>query len=141
MAAYGEVTEDVGSLTSLVEIARRLHEESERDGSVAVLTQLMAGAASEPEMGAAILSGFEDWIDLVETALGQALADMPVGAVLPPREAAYSIAALFLGIELMTRLDLDKSEAGAVFDALHDLAELMESMPAVVARFINAKQG
>lgn len=141
VAAYRDVTKEVDSLTSLVEVARRLHEESERDGSIAVLTQLMAGAASDPEMGAAILTGFEGWIDLVETALGQTLTDMPVGSVLPAREAAYSVAALFLGIELMTRLDPDKSEAGAVFAALADLAGLIESMPAVVARFIKTKQG
>lgn len=138
VAAYQRVTDEVSSLSSLVDVARRLHDEAGRDGSVAVLTQLMAGAASDPEMGQAILGGFEGWIDLVEDALNQALEGQPIAEAVPPREAAYSIAALFLGIELMARLDPEKSEAPAVFDALHHLAELLESMPAIVSRFIRA---
>lgn len=136
VAAYREVTDDVTSLTSLVEVARRLHDEADQDGSVAVLTQLMAGAASDPEMGEAILEGFEGWIDLVEDALRKALEGEAIADAIPPREAAYSISALFLGIELMTRLDPEKSEASAVFDSLHDLAAMIEAMPAVATRFL-----
>lgn len=138
VAAYREVTDDVTSLTTLVDVARRLHDEAEADGSVAVLTQLMAGAASDPEMGEAVLAGFEGWIDLVETALRKALDGQPIANAIPPREAAYSISALFLGIELMARLDPDKSEASAVFDSLHDLAEIIESVPALATRFIKS---
>ena len=136
VAAYQRMTDDVTSLSSLVDVARRLHDEAERDGSVSVLTQLMAGAAADPEMGQAILAGFEGWIDLVEDALDKALRGQPIADALPAREAAYSISALFLGIELMARLDPDKSEAPAVFDALHHLAEVIESMPALMGRFI-----
>lgn len=136
VAAYQEVTDNVTSLTTLVDVARRLHDEAEADGSVAVLTQLMAGAASDPEMGEAILAGFEGWIDLVENALKKALDSQPIANAIPPREAAYSISALFLGIELMARLDPEKSEASAVFDSLHDLAQIIESVPALASRFI-----
>lgn len=135
--AYREVTEGVSSLTSLVDVAKRLHDEAEDDGSVAVLTQLMAGAASDPHMGEAILEGFEGWIELVEDALRKALDGQSLAGVIPTREAAYSISALFLGIELMARLNPDKSEAAAVFDSLHDLAGIIESIPAVATRLIN----
>lgn len=138
--AYREVTNDVTSLTELVDVARRLHADSSQDGSVAVLTQLMAGAASDADMGRAVLEGFEGWIAIVEDALGQTLAGQPLGDAIPPREAAYAIAALFLGIELMARLDPERSEAPAVFDALHDLATIFESMPAVVSRFVKTSK-
>ena len=141
VAAYRDATGEVDSLTSLVDIARRLHGESQEDGSITALTQLMAGAASDPTMGEAVLEGFEGWIDLVETALRKALEDEPLAGAIPPREAAYSIAALFLGIELMARLDPARSEADSVFDALHDLAALIESMPSVVSRFIKQPKG
>jgi len=136
VAAYRRMTDDVTSLSSLVDVARRLHDEAGRDGSVAVLTQLMAGAAADTEMGQAILAGFEGWIDLVEDALDNALRGQAIADALPAREAAYSISALFLGIELMARLDPDKSEAPAVFDALHHFAEIIESMPTLMGRFI-----
>lgn len=134
--AYRALTNDVSSLTSLVDVAKRLHEEAEADGSVSVLTQLMAGAASDPEMGDAILEGFEGWILLVEDALREAMDGQPLAGVLPTREVAYSIAALFLGIELMTRLNPAKSEAAAVFESLHDLAGIIESIPALAGRLI-----
>ncbi len=133
---YREVTDDVTSLADLVEVARRLHADSTQDGSVAVLTQLMAGAANDPEMGAAVLEGFEGWISLVEDALRQTTAEGPIGALLPARETAYAISALFLGIELMERLDPAKSEAESVFDALGNLAGLIETvLPVMAAQF------
>lgn len=126
--AYREVTDDVVSLVGLVEVARRLHTDSSRDGSIAVLTQLMAGAAHDPAMGEAVLAGFEGWISLVEDALGQTTQGTPIASILPTRETAYAISALFLGIELMERLDPQRSEAESVFDALANLANMIETV-------------
>lgn len=139
VAEYKKLTVDVKSLTSLVDVAQRLHDETEQDGSVAVITQLMAGAASDPEMGKAVLEGFEGWIGLVEDALKNATTGEPIAGVIPPREAAYAISALFLGIELMARLDPEKSEADAVFAYLRDLADLIASMPTVLTRYIQRR--
>jgi AcrR family transcriptional regulator len=141
VAAYRDVTEEVSSLASLVDVAGKLHAESERDGSVTVLTQLMAGAASDPDMGKAVLEGFQGWISLVEDALEKAIDGEPIAGVLPTREVAYAISALFLGIELMARLDPDNSEAEAVFAALSDLAGLIESMPPVALRYLQRRSG
>jgi hypothetical protein len=53
--------------------------------------------------------------------------------VVPPREAAYAICAMFLGIELMTRLDPERSEAEAVFEMMLTAADLVERFaPAVL---------
>ena len=41
---------------------------------------------------------------------------------------AYAIAAVFLGIELMERLDPTQSEADPVFDAMASLASLFEGV-------------
>jgi AcrR family transcriptional regulator len=141
VAAYRDVTDEVSSLASLVDVAAKLHTESERDGSVTVLTQLMAGAASDPDMGKAVLEGFQGWISLVEDALEKAVDGEPIAGVLPTREVAYAISALFLGIELMARLDPDNSEAEAVFSALGDLAGLIESMPPVALRYLQRRSG
>src|SRR5438445_7353687 len=88
---YSAAASEVGSLSDLVEIARRLHEEDLESGAVTVVTQLMAAAASDPEAGRAMLDRFEGWIGLVENALRGALAGHPAGAFVPVREAAYAI--------------------------------------------------
>jgi AcrR family transcriptional regulator len=124
---YRVAAENVTSLTDLVEIARRLHAEDLESGAITAVTQLMA-AASEPEEGRVLLERFEGWIALVQDALTRATATHPLAAVVPPREAAYAVAAMFLGIELLSRLDPERSEAERVFDMMATLARLIEQV-------------
>ncbi|MFY9588139.1 MAG: TetR/AcrR family transcriptional regulator [Actinomycetota bacterium] len=128
IAKYRAAAAEVGSLHDLVEIARRLHVEDHQTGSVTAVTQLMAAAASDDEVGRAILDRFESWIGIVEEALRRGLAPHPMGSLVPVREAAYAISAMFLGIELMSRLDPERSEADRVFDMMALLAQLVEQL-------------
>jgi AcrR family transcriptional regulator len=134
VARYREAASNVSSLADLVEIARRLHAEDLESGSITAVTQLMASAASDPDLGRAILDRFEEWIQLVQDALVQAAGTHPLAAAVPPREAAYAISALFLGIELMSRLDPDRSEAATVFEMMANIARFIEQLaPALPA--------
>jgi AcrR family transcriptional regulator len=128
IAKYRSAASAVGSLHDLVEIARRLHVEDTQTGSVTAVTQLMAAAASDDEVGRAILDLFESWIGIVEEALRRGLGAHPMGSLVPVREAAYAISAMFLGIGLMNRLDPQRSEADSVFDAMALLAQLAEQL-------------
>ena len=122
---YREAVKELGSLTDLVQIARRLHAEDLESGATTTVTQMMA-AASDPERGGALLDRFDLWIGLVQEALERAAAQYPIAAVVPPREAAYAICSMFLGIELMSRLDPERSEAEPVFDMMQTAAGLVE---------------
>jgi AcrR family transcriptional regulator len=124
---YRAAAAEVSSLSDLVRIARRLHAEDMESGAVTVVTQLMA-AASEPDEAAALLDRFDGWIGLVEDALRRATGGSALASVVPPREAAYAIAAMFLGVELMARLDPARSEAEAVFDMLEAIARIVEQV-------------
>lgn len=133
IARYEAAAGDVSSLHDLVAIARRLHDEDLDSGAVTAVTQLMA-AATDPELGGQILDRIDRWIAIVEKALERA---NPTGAaiadVVPPRSAAYAISAMFLGIELLTRLDPERAEAGAVFDMMADVARLVEQLAPFLA--------
>ena len=126
VAKYREAASKVSSLSDLVEIARRLHADDLQSGAVTAVTQLMA-AASDPQGRRAILDRFDQWIGLVQDALSRAMGG-PLASAVPTREAAYGIAAMFLGIELMSRLDPERSEADAVFDMMANLARLIEQL-------------
>ncbi len=130
VARYREAAATVTSLSDLVEIARRLHAEDLESGAVTAVTQLMAAAASDPDLGRAILDRFEEWMRLVQDALSRSVEAHPLGGIVPPREAAYAISAMFLGIELMTRLAPERSEAPALFDMMAVFARLIEQLPA-----------
>jgi AcrR family transcriptional regulator len=124
---YRAAAAQVASLRDLVEIARRLHADDLQTGTVTAVTQLMA-AASDPETGGVILDRFETWIELVRDALDRALASSPLATVIPTHQAAYAVAAMYLGIELMTRLDPARSEADVLFDMMANVAQLAEQM-------------
>jgi len=133
IAKYEAAASEVSSLADLVDIARRLHREDMESGAVTAVTQLMAAAASDPEAGRAMLDRFEGWIGLVESALRGGLQAHPLGAFVPVREAAYAICAMFLGIELMSRLDPERSEAEAVFEMMSAMALLVQNfLPALM---------
>ena len=124
---YRAAAQEVTSLSDLVEIARRLHAEDLETGAITAVTQLMA-AASEPELGGPILERFEEWIRIVEQALDRSLGRYGLGGMVPTREGAYAIASMFLGIELLTRLDPERSEAEKVFDMMAGMARLIEDL-------------
>jgi AcrR family transcriptional regulator len=124
---YRAAAAEVTSLSDLVRIARRLHAEDMESGAVTVVTQLMA-AASGPEESSALLDRFDGWIRLVQEALERSVGDTSLAEVAPPREAAYAIASMFLGIELLARLDPSRSEAEAVFDMLEGIGKLVEEV-------------
>ena len=124
---YREAVSELGSLSDLVAIARRLHEEDLDSGSVNVITQMMA-SATDPERGDVLLDRFDLWIALVQEALERAAGTVPIASIVPPREAAYAICAMFLGIELMSRLDPQRSEADSLFDMMESIAGLLEQV-------------
>jgi AcrR family transcriptional regulator len=136
VARYRAASQDVASLTDLVEIARRLHTEDLESGAVTAVTQLMAAAASDPDLGRTILDRFEEWIGLVEEALRRAMDGQPFAAMVPTREAAYAVAAMFLGIELMTRLAPERSEAERVFDMMAAIGRAAEQLAPVLAPMV-----
>jgi AcrR family transcriptional regulator len=128
IARYEAAAADVSSLHDLVAIARRLHDEDIESGAVTAVTQLMA-AATDPELGGQILDRIERWIAIVERSLERANpAAGTLENVVSPRSAAYAISAMFLGIELLTRLDPERAEADAVFDMMANVAGLIEQL-------------
>lgn len=128
IARYEAAAADVSSLHDLVAIARKLHDEDLDSGAVTAVTQLMA-AATDPELGGQILDRIDRWITIVERALEEANPARGVlDDVISPRPAAYAISAMFLGIELLTRLDPERAEADAVFDMMADVARVIEQL-------------
>lgn len=123
---YEDRLASVSTLKELVSVGRRIHEVEMAEGSTAVLSQLVAGAASSPDLGAAVHDGMQTWTAMVEDALGRVLADTPLATVVPLGDVAYAIASLFLGLELMGGIDGDRSRVGSLFDSLDAVSGLVD---------------
>jgi AcrR family transcriptional regulator len=140
IARYRAAAEGVDSLHDLVGIARRLHDEDLESGAVTAVTQVMA-AAHEPELNAQILERFDGWIGIVEEALRRATDGSPLAAALPTREAAYAISSMFLGIEIIARLDPGRSEAPQLFDMMANLATMAEQLAPLLGPMLAPEGG
>lgn len=124
-ARYADRLADVTNLQQLVRVARELHEEELAEGSVAVLTQMLAAAAHSDELRRALLQGFEPWMQLVEGAVQRVLADTPYASVVPTADLSFAIASLFLGIELMSGLDPERAAEQRLFATIESLAHVV----------------
>jgi len=115
---YRERIEGVTELGDLVRVAAELHAEDVADGSVTVVTQLMALAAYDEELGPQIMESFRPWIDLVAMALNRAFEGSPLRPFMPLQDMATGISGLFLGLALMSRLDPDTFDEERVYSMM-----------------------
>lgn len=126
-ALYAPALAEVTSLAGLVAVARRLHDEEFQAGTVAALTQMLAGAVGSDELSRGIADSLRPWTTLVGETIDRLLADTPFGDVLPRDDLTSGLAALFLGIELLTGLDSRMAE-GSLFDTMESVARLVDGM-------------
>lgn len=133
MERYQEAVRDVDDLSRLIGVAADIYREDLESGHITVLAELIAGASSVPDLGPEIASRMEPWVQFAEAALGRVLRDTPMGQVLPVRDIAFAVVALYLGVELVTHLDGDRSRAESLFAvagmAGSLLAPLLETKP------------
>ena len=61
---------EVSTLRELVAVAGELHAEDLEDGHITVLSQMLAAAATNPDLRRPMADRFEPWIDIVERAIG-----------------------------------------------------------------------
>lgn len=126
VARYAERLADVERLPELVAVARELHREDVAEGHVTVLVQLLAGTASDPEMGERLRGAFDPWIEVVRQTFERVAGTTPLGALVPQGDAAFAVTALFLGIELLTRLGGDYGRGERLFDTFSGAAALLD---------------
>jgi AcrR family transcriptional regulator len=127
-ARYQPRLESVSTLAELVAVARELHDDEVCEGGLNVLTQLVAGSASSPELRAGLMSAFQPWMHLVQDAVARVLAPTPYANLVRTDDLAFAIASLFLGIELMHTLEPDAGHATALFDTFGALATVVEAL-------------
>ena len=65
-------------------------------GHITVLSEMIAGASSTPGLGEEVAARIEPWIDFTETTLRRFVDSTPMGQLVPIRDAAFAIVALYL---------------------------------------------
>lgn len=117
MAAYRDAMEGVTRLDEMVDVAARVYREDLDEGHIKVLSEVIAATSTEPDLRGAVMERIEPWIRLTEETLARVLGGSPLEAVVPARQVAFAVVALYLGIELLTHLSGDRSDADGLFGA------------------------
>jgi len=127
-ALYAEQLDGVDTLAGLVAVGRSIHDVETQRGSTTVLTQVLAGSVSSPDLRASILAGMEPWTTLVEQALDRILSGTPLAAAVPTADIAFAISSLFLGMELMAGLDTDEDRVASLFTSLDAVGMFVDAL-------------
>jgi AcrR family transcriptional regulator len=125
---YGALVSGVGSPDELVDVAAAIFAEDLDAGHVAVLVQMIAGAASTPGLGPEVASRIAPWTAFAGQAIEESIGATPFGSLLPPEEVALAVVALYLGLEMLSHLDDDRAPALALFDRARALATLFAAI-------------
>ena len=122
MAMYRELAGQARTLEELVEVATRIYRIDLERGYIAEFSELVAAAVTKPELRAEINQRSQPWIDFIAGEWDRVLGGSPLGKLLPAREVAYAAITFYLGVNLFSVLDEDRSRTEGVFDLAGALA-------------------
>jgi AcrR family transcriptional regulator len=125
---YQEVVARAGGIADLVDASQAIFEEDLDDGHIAVLAEMIAGASAAPGLAPEVAARIAPWRGFAADALGGVLSGSPLSGVIEPDVASHAVVALYLGLEMLARLDGDRTAALALFDRARQLAGLLEMM-------------
>jgi AcrR family transcriptional regulator len=126
LARYETKLEGVESLPDLVAVATELHREDSQSGRITILSQLLAAAASAPEIGPELRRKFDPWMNLVEDTVRRVLSGSPMESMVPVEDIAFAITGMFMGIELLANLDEDRLREESLFATIGMMAGLID---------------
>ncbi len=123
MQRYRSVLAEAKTLPDKIASATKLYREDLKSGHITVLSEMIAGSLSRPDLGPQIVERMEPWIDFAMEALREPLSATGLESVIPARTAAYAVVALYLGIDLLSHLEEDNARTEALLEVAGRLSE------------------
>jgi hypothetical protein len=128
MRAYRPRFEQADTLAELAQLAREIYREDLDNGYVTVLGEMVAGGVSDPELGHAVVARMVPWVELVEGSERSLIAGSLFEAMIPARDVAFAVIALYLGVDMLSHLDGDRSRAESLLDLAMRAAPLAQAL-------------
>ncbi len=128
MLRYGQALEEAKGIEDVMSVARLIYREDVEGGHITIFTEMVAASLAHPELRPELIARAEPWIDFVQEAVEKAAGANPLLQLMPPRDLAYSIICLYLGVNLMTQLEDDTIRVEGMFELGSRLAPLLAPM-------------
>jgi AcrR family transcriptional regulator len=125
MIRFNAAIENVSSPNDLMDVAAQIYREDLDTGHVTVLVEMIAGASSTPGLGAEVATRIVPWFAFTKDAIDKTFGDSPFASLLPADDVAYTIVALFLGLEMLTHLDGDRERVLTIFGRAQQLVTML----------------
>jgi AcrR family transcriptional regulator len=115
MDRYRAAVTSAQSLPELFRVATDIYREDLESGHIKVLAELLAASSTFPELRVEIAARVEPWIEFTREAVDRLVAESPLAQLMPAHDLAFGIVAVYLGMEMLTNLDGDRSRAESLF--------------------------
>jgi len=128
MRRYREAAEKAESLEQLAEVATQIYREDVDGGHITIFSELVGASLSHPELAPEIVARAEPWLEFVEEIIGRFLKGSAFEQILPKRDLAFALVALYMGFNLLTHLDDDHERIDSSFALARSLAPVFSPM-------------
>jgi AcrR family transcriptional regulator len=128
MQRYRDAAARADTLEELADLAAMIYREDIEGGHITVFSELVGASLSHPELAPEIVVRAEPWLQFVEEVLGRFLKGSPFEGLLPTREVAFALIALYMGVNLLTHLDGDRERIDSLFGTAQSMAALLSPM-------------
>jgi AcrR family transcriptional regulator len=115
---------DVTTVAGLLEVGRELNRRERETGNVALMAQLMSGAAQDPVLATASRYAMAVWAGELEPVLARLLVGSPLAELVDVAGLTRAVSASFIGLQLYE--DVDPAAAAHALDSLERLAVLVD---------------
>ena len=125
---YGAMVDGVDTPDELVDAAAAIFDEDLDAGYVTVLVEMIGGASSTPGLGPAVAERIRPWISFTENSMRGVLGDSPLAGLIPASDLAHAVVALYIGLEMLSHLEGDRSGARRLATHAKDLSRLASAL-------------
>ena len=116
LVRYRDAVERATTPIELAEVAREIYREDFEGGHITLFSELIAAGLSHPELRPEIMVRAEPWLEFVRDTFEDAFGGTSFSDVLPGEDVAFALIAFYLGINLLTLLESDRSRVDSLFD-------------------------
>ncbi|MEX2551886.1 MAG: TetR/AcrR family transcriptional regulator [Actinomycetota bacterium] len=128
MSRYRDSIGKALNVDQKIQTATRLYREDLESGHITVISELIAGSLARPDLGPEVVARMEPWIEFTEGVITELLAGSMFEGTVKPRTLAFAVVALYLGVDLLSHLDQDKSRAEDLFVTAGTFGPLLAPM-------------
>lgn len=127
MERYSAELKSAHSPAEKMEAAASLYREDLASGHITVLSEMIAGSLSRPDLGPEILARMRPWIEFAREMLAEGLKQTAMEQFIDPHALAVAMVALYLGVDLISHLG-DHAEVQELFQLAERLAPVISML-------------